>query len=350
MGTQGVSMKKAIIITVSIVLGMCITVALAFLLHGYTQLPDEIDYTPINISRINYNNYINNDLLLDYKDGQIAIVKRNIFSSKLLVKDIDGNTNSYDISTSNMQIQENYIAYIEEGVLYLLNTKTDENIQMSNNIAEFILMDDRIIYVCGKYHEYGDYNKNKVFSYSFLDEESELLAEDVEQIFVKNDCVYAVVVINKNRIRKRIINVDLAYEVTNIEVDSVFFYKMLPCGDKIIVENNAGVTIIDEETGQINEVFLSERRWATNHIDFICNDQKIFVSLEVIKVDGPFRNVVNDEGNGLWMIDPISHETKKISDTVYDRLFLFNDTELVGVLDGKAYKIDITTGEATEIK
>lgn len=178
-------MKKTIIITVSIMLGICITVALAFLLHSYTQLPDEIDYTPINIQKVNYNNYINNAILLDYKDGQIAIVKRNIFSSKLLVKDAGGNTTSYDISASDMQIQENHIAYINKGVLYLLNTKTDKSIKISNNVAEFILMEDRLIYV------YGMSSQNKVFSYSFLSEESEILAEDVEQIFVKNDCVYA---------------------------------------------------------------------------------------------------------------------------------------------------------------
>ena len=336
-------MKKTIIITVSIVVGLCIVVGIGLSLHSYMKLSETINYTPINIQKVNYNNYINNAILLDYKDGQIAIVKRNIFSSKLLVKDAGGNTTSYDISTSDMQIQENHIAYINKGVLYLLNTKTDENIQISNDITEFILMDDRLIYVC------GTFSKNKVFSYSCLSEESEILAEDVEQILVKDDCVYAVKVKKHDNTIKRIINTETDVQEAEVEVD-FYSYKLLPCGDAFVVVNNAGVTITDGKTGERNDVFVSDYYSATSFNHFICNDKKIFLSFEASKANGSFVYTVADEGNGLWMIDPISHETKKISDTVYNRLFLFGDTELVGILNGKAYKIDISTGEAIQIK
>lgn len=148
---------------------------------------------------------------------------------------------------------------------------------------------------------------------------------------------------------KRIINTETDVQEAEVEVD-FYPYKLLPCGDMFIVENYSGITITDGKTGGINEVLVSDYYCAVSFNHFICNDEKIFFCFEAAKVDGPFVRTVDDEGNGLWMIDPISHETKKISDTVYDRLFLFGDTELVGILNGKAYKIDISTGKATVIK
>lgn len=336
---EGDIMKKKLIIPIAIVLVLAIT----FTVFSVINSKVSVAFTPSKISGVNYNNYtFKYDFVdapcqyIDYKDNKFAFIESNLFGSKLLIKDDAGKITTIKGVTAPFQLIDNSVAYKQNSTLYFKEENTNNLI--SKNVHHFLAYQDKVIYTK---HISLDDGEN-LYVYNTKTKKSELLFKKAGIFCIEEDTLYLFKVDDdKNSLYK--INLK---DYNTTKVDGVVLWgsigKIMVSNNHLIYLNDSNkIEIINLKSKKSKAVSLTTQNTYHDNISFVGDNNKIFCSIQAIYLDGPSSKKVDSQYNGTYKIDLKTYEKQKITDEVFDELYLFENNQLFGIKDKQIININI---------
>lgn len=308
--------------------------------------PVKLNFSPISISSVNYNNYVS-DNLIDYKDNKLYCLKPNLLSSHLTIIDTNGKTKYINGVDHPFQISNDNIIYISNKNLYERNINTGKTNKISSDAIKFLVYNDLIIY-CSKLKWSDRLGKweNSITVFNSTTKEHKVAFENSDKFYIYHDKLYVVDI--DDTIIEFSLDGFVSKRLFSIQ-NQGYGYTILFVKDKLLITYGlqSFFDILDLKTQQCQTIWISDDSPAK--INAICNDDSIFVSFQAQNMDGSIITNKKSNSNGLWKINPETLEKHKISSTVYKTLYLFGDNSLFGQQGTNVFKIDIDSGSAQQI-
>jgi len=120
--------------------------------------------------------------------------------------------------------------------------------------------------------------------------------------------------------------------------------SLIPCGDGLLVHNEECGDLlyyIDGNTGKAVELFSVECIFSVSAVN--CYEGQVFLSFKRYEKSGEkgMLRFENDTTEGTYRIDLSDYSTEKISDQIYNGLFIFDDTGIYACNDdSEIFKLD----------
>ena len=307
-----------------------------------------LSFIPEKESITNYNNYIYNEHLynnyVDYNGNKFCWLKKGLLSSTLTIIDDEGNYKYFSGIGSQFQLYDNKIFHMKDRTLYSKDIETGKNKKIANNVDKFVAFENLVIFSTkNKWNNKIGQWENKLYAYNYKTKEKNIIYENVYRFLINDKKLFIVdfddvlfeLSINDFSATK-LHEIDVKAAPYNVFVQGnlwIFFF-----GNKFDVldlEKNELVTIT------VYEGFISDMK-------FICDKNNMFLSYQAKDNNGSFVFNKKDENNGLWKINSETLEKEKISDEIFERLYLFGN-DLFGVKKNSLYQINIDTYEVKKI-
>ncbi len=224
------------------------------------------------------------------------------------------------------------------------NLNTGLNQAIAKDVTAFTLYQKDVIYLSDSAQK-----RACIIRLNLITQKEEKIADNVAKFFLNKDTLYITDFLHKN-VREISLNTNAVSTIScKIPLMSTYeFFQM--CNNQIIIIDDGILHILDVNTGSGQQLQVAPEDFGGANIhEFVCNDQYIIVSLQKIRI-GLFENEVKEthDMNGLWLIDPITLEKKKVSNQTYDHLYL-SDNTLLGTIGNSLYMINTQTFESTKI-
>ena len=291
---------------------------------------------------INYNNYTNcisNDYNLDYRDGKFALSEPTLFGSKLTIFDTDEKTNVYRKFSSYFQLCGKQIVYLNSGDLFLSNFDTQTMI--ASKVDTYVAHKEGIVYSINV----GETEQFSIYWYDFESQNHVLVTENAVQYCLSDDKLAVLTEDSWITVYTK----EEAEKYLQIEIDKWPFDFQL-CNNQIVYLNSeCHLKIVGLDTKELHTVKLNESSLSNSRIAYICNDEQIYCSFQATHTNGSIVNSIAMKTNGIWVINSVTLEKRKICDETFERLYLFDSDLLIGIKDGDAYQIDVTTGNTLKV-
>jgi len=330
-----VKKKKIRIIALALSMPLAILLLTASMFNALQQ-PEKLDIAVEPVYEVNYNNYYE-DTRLDYRGGQMAWQT----GFKLtLVKD-DGTTSSLSGIPSAFQLLDDRVLYMKNDDLMcrMLSGGTDDF--LSSGVSSFIALEDSVLYLSN-----GALRKHQ------WDDQDLVLGYGIEEFFYHHNKIY--VITDKGWL------VELQSDGTWREIydfnQTDFTLPMTLKFQKncAIYQFSNELCFISLTDGSTKTVPLAETKSVDNHISYICDDQRLFVSFLTAEAEDSTDTAAEDspetnKDDGVWKITGVSGEKNKLCDETFEQLYLFENNRLFGVRGNDLFQIDTETGVVTQI-
>ena len=327
--------KKAL--WISLAIGFLALIILFGILAYFFIDARKADELMLNIepaSQINYNNYIYYNQV-DFKGDQFAWQKSSIFGSKLTLLDKSGESSVLNGVNAPFQLLENRVVFKKNGSLWQRAFSTMQDKLIAKDVFCFIAMEHTLFYVA----------ENTLFQYKWNDGKITSLGENAYSVFLHQDQIH---MLDMDGQLMRLEPDGTWNKLCSIPVTSLP-YCVMSYGEYVIYKQENNLIMVDPNTSEAEIVRITDHPNATDHVSYICDDSRLFVSFQATKSDGSIVRNVDYEDNGVWNIDYETKEKRKICDEAFYQLYLFEGNQLFGVKDNHLYRIDIDTGRVTEI-
>ena len=336
---EGDIMKKKLIIPIAIVLLLAIT----FTVFSVINSKVSVAFTPSKISGVNYNNYTNENSI-DYKDNKFAYIESNLFGSKLLIKDDAGKITSLKGVTAPFQLTEDGVAFIKNQDLYLQKLDEQKPTLIEKQVAKFYVYNNDIIYSTIFQWNTNKKQPSKLLVYNVGTKKIKTLHKDISDFCLGNDKVYVDYTDYENDI-ENFIEISLkdfkVKKIAQIEIQS-YPFGFQANNKKIVLHHITNTfTFIDPETKEIKNVRAHKSEHANDLIIFVLDNENLYFSYQATNTNGSLVSDENDETNGTYKIDLKTYEKQKITDEVFDELYLFENNQLFGIKDKQIININI---------
>lgn len=326
-------MKKKVL-CIGLAIGLLVVGSLLVCLLINSARPVRITMDVKPAGQINYNNYIV-DNRLDYKNNQFAWQNNSLFGSKLTLLSDSDTPSVLSGITAPFQLLKDRVVFIKNGNLLvrMLSGKQDKCI--SEKTTSFIAREDAVLYL----------SEGMLLQYNWFDQNTSVLGENVYQFFIHQDQLY---VVNLDEQLLRLEQNGTWCKLYAFQMTSYPFCVM-PQGNSVVYLKNNELQYVDILTGISETVCLTDGNYANNRINFICDDNSLFVSFQATETDGSIVKDVDHANNGVWSVDHQTKEKEKVCNETFSQLYLFEGNQLFGVKDDKLYQIDTESGNVTQI-
>lgn len=329
-------MKKTAV-WIGLTVGLLIVIfPLSILVYLIITAPrvDELTLTVEPVEQVNYNNYLCYNQV-DYKGNRFAWQKTSVFNTELTLLTDSGEVSELAGVSAPFQLLEDRVLSIERGVLMQRMLDSDQAKSIADNVSSFIALEDAVLYL----------SDDTLMRYDWQNGNVKSLGENIYCFFIRQEQVYAV---------------DADGQISSLEADGTWSklckleipgypFRVMPLENCVVYEHQSQVYFVDLANGDAETVALSDHRYATNIVPFICDDTRLFVSFQATSADGSIVTEEEHPDNGVWFIDPQTREKKKLCDDAFDQLYLFEGNRLFAVRNNELFQIDIDTGLVTQI-
>lgn len=268
------------------------------------------------VQSINYNNYQGLNKF-DAKQDISVLIKDCFFFSMMFIynngkKAASVKAPAYELT--QCQIGEDEVYYINDYVLYSIDINTKEIKTVKENVIDFVLYKDMIIYTGLE----GDRRAEMVI----LKNETEVAKiDDVSSYIVSGDYLYYFYYMECVIGRFNLTSAEDEGIIGEVPVAG-YPYCFNMVGDKAVFEYNLKIFVFDTITGEMNETEMPFDTWCNTAIN--SDDNYVYLMYQR-KKRTKFSVPVDDENNGVWKINIETGEKVKITDETFDQLYLFDD-------------------------
>ena len=326
-------MKRAIRTAATLI--VCGTFGL--MLVACAPVPQKAEILPV--SSVNYNNYINGNLV-DCRDGYLALYRYGVIRNTLVLYDGEGIVTTVSNADEGFQIFRKQLFYVKNNKLKAFDIPSGQTTEIAKNVAAFIVHTDGIYYLTEPGPE-SDSWLGSVQKYDWGTKSHRTVYENVRQFYVYSDTLYlmdgedALIEISPSGEARELVQFQPA----------VYPYTVAAQGKKLLsIGANDDLLILDTATGEKRTISIQEGTYSNNRIHFVCDDTRTFVSFQATQTNGSVVTDRDSELNGVWQIDIDTQTKRKVCDTYFESLYLC-DGVLMGVKDNGLYRIDMDTGE-----
>ena len=297
-------------------------------------LPVPIDVEVWATTQVDDEDYPSNGRM-DVEGSRVAWQSYSLFGPKLTVVDDSGARSVVHGVTAPFQLWDDQVVFIKDGSLRVktLDGKTER--QIADDVSSFIAMPEFIVYQTGaklhRYDPYGDHSeflKDDTYLFFVWDGQICSMEEDGSICCLGADGMWT--------------------EVLQLHPNAYPFSVQVQ-GDRVVYEDHNVICYVDMQTGATKEVRLIDESYSNHRIQFACDEANTFVSFQGTNTNGSVITDIDHESNGLWVIDAETLMLRKLSDDVFQELYLFNGTRLFGVKDRVLYEIDTRTGASAKV-
>lgn len=320
-------MKKKVWISIVALVTISLLVLVLWAFHAVQQ-PEKLTIAVQPVKQINYNNYYENTRL-DYRGEQLAWQRGN----KLTVLDDDGNTSGLSGIPSPFQLLEDRVVYLKNDDLMCRMRTGGTEEYLASGVVSFIALDDGVLYL----------SDGTLRRYTW-DEQRTTLGYGLEAFFYHKETIYAV---TSNRWMVELRADGTWREIYEFEELSLPMVLKFQNGYAIHQFGNE-LHYIALKDGTLRTLVLAEGEEVNNRIRYICDESRLFLSYQATETDGSIVTDVEDEKNGVWQISTAGEETK-LTDEVFEQLYLFEGNRLFGVRENDLFQIDTESGIVTQI-
>lgn len=293
---------------------------------------DTLDMDVVPISQVNYNNYII-DNRLDYKGNRVAWQNSSLFGEKLTLLNKKGEYSVIQEGAESFQLLQERVIFLKNGKLIQHSFWEGQNYTIADNVSSFVAMEQAVFYLAD----------SALFQYSWAQKNTVLLKSNIDSFYVHKETVYIIEAKGHKGQLMRLKDDGSWQDLCLIQIPFYPLYVM-PQGDYVISQSGNELRYINIYTGITETVRLAEGDYINNRINFICDDDYLYVSFQATETDGSIvKNIANDN-NGVWSADFQTKQKRKICDDVFDRLYLFEGNRLFGVKSNQLYQINTGNG------
>ena len=326
-------MKKKLWIPITIIAVALLVGVIAWLCY-VAVAPVNLDISVEPVSQVNYNNY---DAFsrLDYKGGELAWQSDFLFVNKLTILDDSGNSTMLTGISVPFQLSGNRVVYEKNGELRWRNRNTGDEELVAADVMSFIALEDGVLFLSDR----------TLYQYRW-DGDCATISRGVHEFFYHNQTVYIftedgwlVELPTTGKWR-------MIYDFSGKGYGLPMILKFQ--GNYAIYEFCNVLRYISLVDGDTRTVRIAEGNHVNNRISYICDEERLFVSFQATHTDGSIVTDIQDENNGLWEIGS-DGEKIKLSNQVFEELYLFEGNQLFGVRKNNLYQIDVETGDVTRI-
>ena len=341
-------MKKWIVILIISIIAVVIAVLGVVIIISNSH--NTLSFIPQNNVSVNRNNYDYNSF--DYQNGRFAYLDYRFLKKELILVDTEGNHKYVSGIDEEFSIAENKIIFIKNpnfGNNYKLMSKnidTGKTELLSDWVLNFVIYDNNIIYEQNITSENFDglYNSNSLNICDLNGEDRRILCKDIDNYCVNGDSLYIVTDDDNPRLISISLK-DFSHEDI-MPIDYGFVPFMMSSGDRLLFYVDNGFELLNLQTKEFKNLGLD---FTAKKIDFICDENGIYLTLQNVKYNGSLVSDVESEDNGLWKINLETFEKEKILSDVFWDLYLAGNGQLFGTLDGVPYLIDTETKQIQKI-
>ncbi len=327
--------RNIILIVTSILLFACIVASTLILLSK-----DKITITPKNIDSINQNNFTTKNNTVDYFNGNFAYISSGLFGDCLNIVNANGICKKIQDVDKNFKLLKDALIYIKNGDLCIENLHNKSKKIIANDVYEFLVDNNNVYY-------HSNTKESQLCAYNLRFKKTKVLATNIDSFSVNNDRVYIV----DNHGELYSINID-CNEKTHYDFAPPYFSVYQPialCENAFLYKTSNHIYTYSFDTNNSKTICIEDDCDNSHLSSFICNDNTIYLTYQAVEYDGSLVKEKQHQNNGIWQINPKSAENKKVSDAVFDRLYLFDDEVLIGTNHNGIYQINVETGGITEM-
>lgn len=295
-----------------------------------TPKEESLDFQVLPIEQVNYNNYMGMSRL-DYKGNKIAWANHS-----LTVVDDTGEHDHFSGISEPFQLLNDRIVFLKGNELFWYSPEHDKKHCISWDVSQFIATEEGVFYT----------TQGELYRYSWTQASSEQLQQNIELFYLHHDRLYAIdadmhlmVLDDQDRWEY------LCTITTPLEIPMQF----MPQGDFLITKYCNELVYTNIYTGATESIAFTQDSYANNKINYICDDQHLYVSFQATKTNGSLVRDIDHADNGVWYIDAQRNTPQKLCEEVFQELYLFEGNQLFGVIGNQIYQIDTVTGEVQEI-
>ena len=305
--------------------------------YTLAALPPIEKLAPIYFENVNYNNYTSSPSF-DYRYGKFAQVTNEDDILTITVTDCDGNTETITHKSND------YLPYITvqftDGGMYLLRERTlyrraygkEEETLIATEVYRFIANEKAVYY----------HTPNGLFCYNLAGGEHTLIAERHGEYCVSADGVWYTVHTPEHVLHFYGNDGSTAeYAMPDIACQYFQYHD-----GKIVFLYGGTLYQFEIQSGQLRSVKLMDEPNPEAYL--ICTDKAYYVSLQKYFY-GAVAHAVEDAGNGIRKIDPLTLHASKLCDSIHGKLFDADGTLLLS--DGETlYRISTDDGTFIRVK
>ena len=289
----------------------------------------------------NWNNYAENNNFIDISDTYVAQLTTLLWSSEITMRNKDGVEKVIKDASAGFQIREDSLYYRTDSDLYCFNFITEENTLVKEGVIKFCIQNNVL------YAKIADATGQALLRKDLTSGNETKITEKVYRFWIQEDVLY--VVPNELEKELHIYNLDgtkqkiISYPIPDLANHTLYLWN----------EKTADFCWPTLEMVDLSTSYLSRKRLFQNyegpspHTVIAASEEHFFISFQTLKYDGSFVSDVDDPQNGLWYIESETYEQRKISDLVFDSLFMTDDY-LFGTIGNDLYAVDLETFEVQE--
>lgn len=210
-----------------------------------------LSYFPESTVSVNYNNYCYGNVF-DAQEGYFACLDDSVFSSGILLSDVQGNSYSHENINTPFMIYKDSILAVKKKKLCLVNIETGDEKILSETagVETFIVWDDNVYYIAKS----EDLDTSSLYIYDFTRERSCFIYEDVRQMLIHNG---KMLVVTGNNEIVEISEADYSAEIL-LQLDvHTYPYTLLSCDNKLLLyEYSSCFELISLENGESEQIPL----------------------------------------------------------------------------------------------
>ncbi|MBQ7344629.1 MAG: hypothetical protein IJW45_01020 [Oscillospiraceae bacterium] len=317
-----------------VILGIAIGVVIGILVVSFVfaMLPVPLD---VEVRPFTQRSYVPADGRMDVDGARLAWQSYSLLGSKLTVVDGSGEeTVVYGVSAP-FQLLGDQVVYIEGGSLKIGSLDGKSEWKVADDVSDFIATPELILYQIGM----------DLYQCDPYGHDSRSIKDDTYHFFVTDSRVYSMDIDG----HISCLGEDGTWtEVLWIRVDGYPFSFEIQ-GDRIVYMDSNEMCFVDLDSGEMKKIPLVDETYSNHRICYVCDEEDTFISFQGTKTDGSIVTDIDHGSNGLWVIDPETWTLRKLSDDVFQELYLFGGDQLFGVIDRSLYQIDTRTGERTQV-
>lgn len=318
-------MKKRVLIILLSVIVLIFGVLSVLFISCKTVKPLDIEFA--SVSNTNYNNYISNNVL-DCNGDRLAWQSNSLLAPKTTIYDKNGENLVLTGGIDDFQLLEHKIVFSKNGNLFERYYEDNKKQLIAKNVSEFLATEECVYYL-------SDYI---LFEFDFTSKTSKELKNKIDFIYFHQNKLFAI----DEDGQLFSLNSDRSWQtLCKLQID---FLPMcfMPQGDFLISIAGNEIIYTDINTGSRNVKFsLADNNYQNNRISFICDDELLYISFQATITPNSYSvKNVDDPANGLWCYDYSTNQLKKISNDVFEKLYLFENNTLLGVKNNQLQQID----------
>lgn len=334
-----VLMKKLIIASIILVPALVlILVVLTYFLK--TPVQQSRPQLLQNVSEnYNYSNYVDNNNHIDKNDRYCAVWSEQLFGSSITVWDNENNQQTISDASPGFQLNQDYLYYRVKTDLYRRNLLTGEPELLQKRVYKFYIEGDLLFVSLVN----GDLlEKNMKTNEQFA------ISEECDDFWIDGDKVYYTKEICRELYEFSISGRENQY--LTFSQDQIF--SPLFCGrNRVFVDSFLeNFYVYDTETSLQKSIKFPIESLAAGVDRVVLNGSKnkIFISYQARKANGSVVSSRDSEETGLWCLDMETEEKVKISDMIFDSMYMTEDF-LFGTVGNDIYSIDLKTFEVQKV-